>query len=251
MGMLLIAYVTIVSTVFSISAIATSANVEKGGVYCILKTMSMKLTSVSEWPMCCRCVCEECICGHTCVHMCLRKHVVCTNMCLCVHVCIHTIHTHFHIPIAHASSQHTSPQHTHLHHTHISTTHISTTHISTTHTSPPHTHLHHTHISTAHTSPQHTHLHSIHVSTTHTSPLHTHLHHTACTIFLDQLFISDLISRSLGPEFGGAAGIIFYVANLFGCASYIIGETPSFQYSLPGTPPPPPPPPVAFAKESV
>ena len=32
-----------------------------------------------------------------------------------------------------------------------------------------------------------------------------------------------LISRSLGPEFGGAAGAIFYVANLFGCASYIIG----------------------------
>lgn len=35
MGMLLIAYVTIVTTVFAISAIATSANVEKGGVYCI------------------------------------------------------------------------------------------------------------------------------------------------------------------------------------------------------------------------
>ncbi|KAL5477218.1 hypothetical protein EMCRGX_G023982 [Ephydatia muelleri] len=32
-----------------------------------------------------------------------------------------------------------------------------------------------------------------------------------------------LVSRSLGPELGGAIGTIFYVANIFGSTSYIIG----------------------------
>ena len=33
-----------------------------------------------------------------------------------------------------------------------------------------------------------------------------------------------MISRSLGPEFGGAMGMLFYVAYAMGVCFYIIGE---------------------------
>jgi potassium/chloride transporter 9 len=44
-----------------------------------------------------------------------------------------------------------------------------------------------------------------------------------------------LISRSLGPEFGGSLGAIFFAANIIGCAFYVLGltETIAETFKLP------------------
>lgn len=38
-----------------------------------------------------------------------------------------------------------------------------------------------------------------------------------------------MISRSLGPEFGGSIGLIFSMANAVACAMYVVGFCESMQ----------------------
>lgn len=41
-----------------------------------------------------------------------------------------------------------------------------------------------------------------------------------------------MISRSLGPEFGGSIGLIFSLANAVACAMYVVGFCESLRHLL-------------------